>query len=71
MVFVPPVPAARVYIGLNTANANLVSGTSSGDFDENEADPPYFIPPGQYMTVEWSDVPDGGSAFARFEYHEA
>ena len=57
---------ALVYVG-EPAAENLVSGTFSGDFDENDASSPYLIPEGSPLIVEW---PAGGICRARIEYRE-
>lgn len=57
---------AYVYVG-NPSDYSLVSGTYSGDFDENEAVTPYVVPIGTPFVVEW---PSGGNCFARIEYVE-
>ena len=59
---------AYVYVGGQIAPANLVSGTYSGLFDENDAHQPYLVPAGQSMFVVWTA---GGVCQARIEYVEA
>lgn len=58
---------ARVYVGAAIDPANLVSGTISGNLDENDANQPYLVPEGQSMFVHWLS---GGDCRARIEYRE-
>lgn len=60
-------PEAYVYVGADTATANLVFGTVSGALDcaDNSA---VFVPEGSRMIVEWTTAT--GSAGARIEYVE-
>lgn len=56
---------AYVYVG-SVDTRNLVSGTTSGTFDENDPNQPYYVPEGTPVNVEWTT--GTGSATARFEY---
>lgn len=58
---------ALVYVGA-IVPANVVSGTVSGAFDENDANQPYLVPAGQSLSIVWLS---GGSAQARIEYENA
>lgn len=55
-----------VYVG-PVAPENIVSGTMTGDFDENDAAQPYYVPEGSSLTFRW---PAGGACHARIEYAE-
>lgn len=55
---------ALVYVGTVDA-ANLVSGTVSGNLDENDPNQPYLVPEGTALRVHWVD---GGVCSARIEY---
>lgn len=59
---------AYVYVG-DEQNQNIVSGTSSGTFAENEAVRPIYVPEGTTLLVVWQSVTTG-SALARLEYVE-
>lgn len=59
---------AYVYVG-DEQPQNVVSGTSSGTFAENEAVRPYFVPEGTPLLVVWLSVTTG-AALARIEYVE-
>lgn len=61
-------PAAYVYVG-DRADQNLVSGTSSGHFDENDPNQPYFVPESTPVTIVWTTTT--GTASARLEYLRA
>lgn len=56
----------HVYVG-PVAPENMVSGTYSGDFDENDANQPYLVPEASDLTFVW---PSGGACRARIEYDE-
>ncbi len=57
---------AYVYVG-EPSIYTLVSGTYSGEFDENETSVPYVVPIGTPIVIEW---PAGGECLARIEYVE-
>lgn len=57
---------AFVYVGTIDPD-NIVSGTFSGDFDENDANQPYLVPEGVSMRIVWAS---GGICQARIEYVE-
>lgn len=59
--------AAYVYVG-DVRPENLVSGTRTGNFDENDTSQPIFVPEGTTMAVEWQT--SAGTALARIEYVE-
>ena len=58
---------AYVYVG-GPVPQNLVSGTSSGHFDENDTNQPIFVPENVPMSVAWSTAT--GTASVRIEYLE-
>jgi hypothetical protein len=59
---------AYVYVG-DEQPQNIVSGTRSGTFDENDPRQPYFVPEGSPLLVVWQSVTTG-EALARIEYVE-
>lgn len=59
---------AFVYEG-DAQRQNIVSGTRSGTFDENDTRQPIFIPEGSQMLVIWPSAASG-FASARIEYVE-
>ena len=60
--------SAYVYVG-GLLPANIVSGTASGDFDENDTNQPIIVPCGQELAVVWTLA--SGTALARVEYQQA
>jgi hypothetical protein len=48
--------------GLDLNQVTPLSVTDRGDFDENEADPPYAIPPGQNLGFIWDRLNNGAGA---------
>lgn len=56
---------AFLYVGA-VDPANLVSGTASGAFDENDPNQPIFVPEATPVNVVWTTA--AGSALARLEY---
>lgn len=56
----------RVYLG-TVSDENQISGTYSGDFDENDANQPYLVPESTALIFEW---PSGGACHARIEFEE-
>ena len=60
---------AYVYVGPAgvLTNDNLVSGTWSAQFDENDSRNPYYVPLGQTLTVYFVS---GGVCTARIEYEQ-
>ena len=61
-------PTAYVYVGLDTNPANLVCGTASGAFDDNDTNTPVWVPEGAQLIVAWSTAT--GTAGVRIEYTE-
>lgn len=57
---------AYVYVGALVAD-NIVSGTVSGEFDENDANQPYLVAEGTAFSVVWAAA---GTARFRIEYDE-
>lgn len=58
---------AYTYVGQVIAD-NIASGTSSGQFDENDPNQRYLVPEGSQFSVEWDTTT--GDAIARIEYIE-
>lgn len=59
---------AFVYVG-DAQPQNVVSGTRTGTFDENDTSQPIFVPEGSPLLVIWTSVTTG-VAWARIEYVE-
>lgn len=59
---------AFVYVGDNQPQ-NVVSGTRTGTFDENDTSQPIFVPEGSPLLVIWTSATNG-VAWARIEYVE-
>jgi hypothetical protein len=57
---------ALVYVG-SLIPENVVSGTITGEFDENDANQPYLVSEGVELAVVWAN---GGVCRARIEYQE-
>lgn len=57
---------ALVYVG-TLIPENVISGTVSGEFDENDANQPYLVPESETLSVVWDNP---GMARARIEYTE-
>lgn len=57
--------AAYLYVG-TPERVNLVSGTASGNFDENDPSQPIYVPEGTPVTVVWQTAI--GAALVRVEY---
>ncbi len=59
---------ALVYVG-DVQPQNYVSGTRTGQLDENDTSQPIFVPEGSPLLVVWSSLITG-VAWARIEYME-
>lgn len=60
---------AYMYVG-DERPENLVSGTDSGTFDENDTGRPYYVPEQQPLLVVWQAGTNDPAALARIEYLE-
>jgi hypothetical protein len=61
--------AAYVYIG-DLVNPNIVSGTKSGAFDENDTVKPITVPENTAISVVWLTTNVAATAYMRLEYLE-
>lgn len=59
---------AFVYVG-DKQPQNIVSGTRTGTFDENDTSQPIFVPEGSPVLIVWTGATTG-SAWGRIEYVE-
>lgn len=60
---------AYMYVG-DERPENLVSGTNSGTFDENDTGRPYYVPEATPLLIVWQAGTSDPAAMARIEYLE-
>jgi hypothetical protein len=60
---------AYMYVG-DERPENLVSGTNSGTFDENDTGRPYYVPENTPLLIVWQSGTADPAAMARIEYLE-